>query len=1100
MSALQTCLTDPKETGQILFSSLLILGLDATALEHTLRTPVNQKMFVHMNKRLGETILHFLFVCIDQEKAAKVFRDCWPFIDKKQEAQFHKATFEWYKSLQQSYGQPLPAVVAKTFMAPGGPKFTSTVMTLTRIALHSSIARKAPDCTLLHFPSHSRNSKFNRKTLFLLQASKFAHHQNFITKQRTRQEVLRSLRDKAKELSSMYRRHYSENEKAVQELQEALNNNKRLSQHQKDAFFMAPLSAVQKEILDDLAKMKNSTGKLWEQVEKFRLIEEASWKIFAPLLDGTTFLSHINGSMYSPQVPEMVYKTHFNTINKMGLHGLYFEDKLDLLSLMQYSNLALSCLLDTIRTTHCKAKPESTEELNVQLGRVTSLNETVNNLNSQLNTLLPSLMENVATYRRQISNTWPSIDLLDLEGKPHLCPPTPPLSLINSPVAIKAGTKFCLLQLTPGMQTSQHGLNMTPNKLVSTTGIRQAVKKSPKADVVYSHSAHNDSIQLMAGKNTSRRVSEAGLTMALLTVDCRGRYQRKRQEEQELLHSSHNLHKKQEYKSHIPKRCLISKNFVNSSAVNTKANIDKMDESGVENLANVNLNEEISTVTKCNKNRKEEFNNSLLDKQVKNIADEGNDSGAEELLDVPLWDEAMKGASTSDSGCVEISSDSDTLLNAVEQMDITPKHECFSINVDNKFLKGIPHSTRKTLSPLHGASPRISSFSREARERWKLPTEGSPIHFPQFKDSTQHGALLYSKHASDKNRVSNSCRIPNKQEVACVSKQNTEQTNIINESSQNLLEKMSFLIQNPIKENTSTKSSRTLTKFDGLKFSLGDKISSTERLTSDEHISQSSTLEKLRYHSKANLNLIMEQAQQMKLKQPLRARKCESKSNFMSFVEKLKNGKDVDKKLSKKQPKHTVDWTNPDNTELVCTTSPVEELTSSPESNKYGDKTNVDIYQECDNIFKRMQSLLGDDDEDTFTESNLEMQNIEETHEAEETFANSADNEDILSTPGRKSSYLPDSSVFDTLTDSILVGESALSILNDDAAKMDIRRESISSHRQSLISQERTSLGSSSRLSEIFTTFQSRLSNDYSGILDVSDSCLLSLSMEDFNA
>lgn len=54
-----------------------------------------------MNKKLGETLLHFLFVCIDREKAAKVFRDCWPLLDKKQEAQFHRATFEWYKTLKQ---------------------------------------------------------------------------------------------------------------------------------------------------------------------------------------------------------------------------------------------------------------------------------------------------------------------------------------------------------------------------------------------------------------------------------------------------------------------------------------------------------------------------------------------------------------------------------------------------------------------------------------------------------------------------------------------------------------------------------------------------------------------------------------------------------------------------------------------------------------------------------------------------------------------------------------------------------------------------------------------------------------------------------------
>lgn len=60
-----------------------------------------QKMFLQMNKKLGETLLHFLFMNIDCERAAKVFRDCWPIVERKQEMIFHKGTFEWYKSLQQ---------------------------------------------------------------------------------------------------------------------------------------------------------------------------------------------------------------------------------------------------------------------------------------------------------------------------------------------------------------------------------------------------------------------------------------------------------------------------------------------------------------------------------------------------------------------------------------------------------------------------------------------------------------------------------------------------------------------------------------------------------------------------------------------------------------------------------------------------------------------------------------------------------------------------------------------------------------------------------------------------------------------------------------
>lgn len=57
---------------------------------------------------------------------------------------------------------------------------------------------------------------------------------------------------------------------------------------------------------------------------------------------------------------------------------------------------------------------ESIEELNVQAGCVTSLNETVNKLSSDLNTLLPSLMESVATHCRRIAAAVPSLKTVDL--------------------------------------------------------------------------------------------------------------------------------------------------------------------------------------------------------------------------------------------------------------------------------------------------------------------------------------------------------------------------------------------------------------------------------------------------------------------------------------------------------------------------------------------------------------------------------------------------------------------------------------------------------------------------------------------------------------
>lgn len=73
------------------------------------------------------------------------------------------------------------------------------------------------------------------------------------------------------------------------------------------------------EIQEDMSKMNSEAKGLWDRVEAFRLVEETSWKILSPLLNGTTSLSHVDGSMYSVQVPDMIYKEHAAEVNKVGI-------------------------------------------------------------------------------------------------------------------------------------------------------------------------------------------------------------------------------------------------------------------------------------------------------------------------------------------------------------------------------------------------------------------------------------------------------------------------------------------------------------------------------------------------------------------------------------------------------------------------------------------------------------------------------------------------------------------------------------------------------------------------------------------------------------
>ncbi|XP_066977584.1 uncharacterized protein [Macrobrachium rosenbergii] len=1109
-------LDDPHDTGQVLYSSLLVLGLDAVSLEHNLRTPVNQKMFVRMNKKLGEEILHFLFTCIDQEKASKVFRDCWPLIDKKQEYQFHKATFEWYKSLQQEYGQPLPAVVAKTFLSPGGPKFTSALMTLSTIALHASLNKRVSEHTLIHFPTLSRNPNQNRSKLKLLQMSKRFYLQEFIAKQRTRQSFLSKLQERARSLVERYNALCSEDEMKKQELEQTLQKCERLSQQQKDSFMKSPLSEFQEEIMADISKLNGEAGDLWERVSAFHNIESSSWKVLSPLLDGTMSLSHIDGSLYTPTVPEIVYKDYAVEINKVGLQGLYTDGKLNLLSLVQYSTFALQSILKVVQATHSQARPESAQELKVLTGRAASMSESMNDLSSKLNMLLPSLIESVSTLRQCTSSFSESFDNLDIEGKLQLCPPTPPLSLVNTPVSTPVSAhkskKLIPLHLTPVLgllgnkRRTVHCMNgITPTRLLSSINITRAAKRSPKADVSFSSSTHlDDSVIIDTRKDAKKLEEEAGLTLEMVTVDCRGSYQLKQDQKNHKLEQTNQQPKGNRgvrsaasRPSQIPKYGIKASNMVSKESVRQRG-----DKSTEEICKKITCNEpetyspgikETNTTISESKLAEELLTNQIADMLAN---DEYDDSGTAELLTtLSSGNNTVIEASAGDSGCVEGTIDSETLLDAIEKIDITPKSKLKK----NRARSSLHRSVGSVKSHALANSSVLSPLAREDMQS-PIKSDYTP------KTDTQCTRLIdYTPCIHNVGQLSVagglSCEDPFKtpmplqqlggHKAVSYSSQKSERgfpalSNIESKSPTNddLIARMALLTQSPARDNPTPLASKILSKFEDVNFGKGKNTLKSVVSSADD--GYSSTVEELRHQSKSSLNDLMKQVQQVKEEYPAKVEKmkqrrkteCVFNSKFLTLVKNIKNGKD---------------------------SVPTPELKESCDSGDQNCKSTdegckpqllVNSRDSFHSTVARLEALLDDDDDDTFT-GNLGQ--ITLLTEDNEKFMESEEFErTLLQTPGQQSSYLPRNSIFDTLTESILAGEVCSSLLTNEDVQDEIRRESISSRRQSLISLGRMSIGSNKGLSEALSVFQSRMSTGCAGILDESDSCLLSISLDDF--
>lgn len=91
--------------------------------------------------------------------------------------------------------------------------------------------------------------------------------------------------------------------------------------------------------------MNDHMNKMWGQVDHFQQVEGSAWEVLRPLLDGSAFLSHINGSVYSPQVPEVVYKNHASTVNKVGLIYLFIPFSLEFIELISQLGHTLGGML-----------------------------------------------------------------------------------------------------------------------------------------------------------------------------------------------------------------------------------------------------------------------------------------------------------------------------------------------------------------------------------------------------------------------------------------------------------------------------------------------------------------------------------------------------------------------------------------------------------------------------------------------------------------------------------------------------------------------------------------------------------------------------------
>jgi len=124
--------TEPSPSEALWFCNLQLLGFQASG------SPVNltRSTFEHSNPTAFHQVFYFLFKQLNHEKTKAEFRDCWPILDKKQEAEFRRKVVNFLKEYQKEFPTDLPYTNPSLFQSPGGRRFTAF------LALFSSFVMK----------------------------------------------------------------------------------------------------------------------------------------------------------------------------------------------------------------------------------------------------------------------------------------------------------------------------------------------------------------------------------------------------------------------------------------------------------------------------------------------------------------------------------------------------------------------------------------------------------------------------------------------------------------------------------------------------------------------------------------------------------------------------------------------------------------------------------------------------------------------------------------------------------------------------------------------------------------------------------------------
>jgi len=110
---------ESKYSDSLWFSNLQLLGFSALSSPQ-----FSSSMFDYPNPVAFQHVFYFLFGLLSGEDRTRMeFRDCWPILDRKQEAEFRRKVVTMLKEYQKDFPLDIPYTNPSLFQSPGGRKF-----------------------------------------------------------------------------------------------------------------------------------------------------------------------------------------------------------------------------------------------------------------------------------------------------------------------------------------------------------------------------------------------------------------------------------------------------------------------------------------------------------------------------------------------------------------------------------------------------------------------------------------------------------------------------------------------------------------------------------------------------------------------------------------------------------------------------------------------------------------------------------------------------------------------------------------------------------------------------------------------------------------